>query len=209
MKHYFIIVFIIAISLSDLFAQSPRPNEVVFGLGATIPNEKDPLNVRNHDEMPISLIGNCGYRRYIADLAAIGIRAFGTVNTLSDYTITTTSNPTPRKTEFSLTTINVGLEGIILLADEGHTVPYLSLMVLYSTGVLTNKELGKLNYKGVSFGIGLGLRIDLSKTTALSLEGAGCFGKAKWERKPFSNSSGDEYNPSTVLLTASIWFSFK
>ena len=209
MRTTILLGIILALVSGGLNAQGARKNEAMIGLGVTFPKEKDPLNVLGEAEMPTSLIGNVGYRRYVSELAAIGLRAYGTVNTLSDYTVTSTSNPTLRTTDFSLTTYNIGCEGLLLLAEDGHSRPYLSLMVLYSAGVLRNQELGNLRYQGALWGIGLGLRIDLSKTTALSLEGLGCFGSAKWEKKPFVNSISDEYNPSTITFTASLSFSFR
>jgi hypothetical protein len=208
MRHWILFGIFFLVSFITIYAQDSRSNEIVFGLGSAFPRESSPLNAPGESELPNSLFGNVAYRKYVADLVSVGIRVFGTMNTLSDYYVTSTSNPTPKQVEFNLTSIYIGLECILLLADEGSAKPYISAMVLYTSGNLTNKELGKDQYQGVAWGGGLGLRIKMTKSISLLLEGDVYFGSAKYKSRPFTNSFSDEYNPSTLLLMVGVCYSF-
>ena len=183
----------------------PGSTEVSIGLGLTSPREQSPLNVAGESPMPNALVLNLGFRRYVGDMAAVGVRAFGTINKLSDYRVST-GDSSSRNTDFNITTYSIALEGLVYVTEGKRIRPYVLLVVAYSGGLLTNKDMGSLNYQGVTAGGGGGIRFSLSEKVALSLEALATFGSAKWKNLPFKNSGGNEYNPSTFIALAGVSF---
>jgi hypothetical protein len=76
----------------------------------------------------------------------------------------------------------------------------------FAGGLLTNKDMGSLPYRGFAAGGGAGIRFRLSERAALCFEGIGLFGSAKWKSLPFKNSSDDKYDPSTMVTLATVSF---
>lgn len=194
------------LSAQDKEAEPFLQNEVSIGVGAGFPSEKDPLNVAGEPKVPASFGLNIGYRRYLEQNLAVGVRLYGYFNKLSGYTITDQSNVTT-SADFDLETFNISLEGLMLFS-RGSVRPYGLLMVGYSSGKLSHDKLGNLSLSGIAGGGGLGLQFDVSQTVAIAIEGLGSFGSARWEMKPFSNSSGDEFNPSVIMALANVLIRF-
>lgn len=194
-----------------LSAQDEQPelflqNEVSIGIGAGFPLEKDALNVVGEPKVPPSFALNIGYRRYLERNVAIGVRLYGYINKLSGYTVTDQSNVTTNA-DFDIETLNIAFEGLMLFSD-GKVRPYGFLMAGYATGTLSHDELGNLSLNGFAGGGGLGLQFEVSQTVVIAVEGVGSFGTAKWEKQPFSNSSGDTFNPSVIMALANVLIRF-
>lgn len=190
---------------SSLVAQPSLSNELSVGLGVGFPRESDPLNVVGEEQLPTSVIGGLGYRKYVTNLLAIGFRFTGTLNNLKNYTVMV-SGGNPQNIDFTLTRADLALEGLLLLSESRNMNPFVTVMVSYATGVLSSSDMGKLKYGGASFGGGLGLRFALSPSIWASVEGIGLFGSAKWKQAPFVNSSSTDFNPSSITLLTSISF---
>lgn len=180
--------------------------EISLGLGATFPREKDPLNVPGELPMSNSLVLDFAARQYLGDMGAVGVRVFGTINKLSDYTVIPSGGGTPSSIEFNITTYTVALEALVFLSQSNNITPYILADVGFAGGLLTNKDMGSLPYRGFAAGGGAGIRFRLSERVALSFEGIGLVGSAKWKSPPFSNSSDDRYDPSTIITLSSISF---
>jgi hypothetical protein len=190
--------------------KEPEPflqDEISFGIGAGFPAEKNPLNLPGEAKIPTSVGVNLGYRHYLERHVAIGARLYGYLNTLSGYTITDQTNGTTG-TDFDIATLNITFEALLRFSTGG-VRPYCMVMGGYSTGSLSNDILGQLPLRGVSGGGGLGVQIDVSQRIAVAVEGLASFGTASWEREPFSNSSGDKFNPSIFMALANVLFRFQ
>ena len=120
--------------------------------------------------MPASFVVNIGYRRYLSERLAIGLRGFGTTNRLSGYVTAPASDPSNfHSTEFDLATFTFAFEGLLLLSPPGPVSPYVTAIVGLATGVLTNDDYGSLEYHGAVGGAGVGLRFEVSPVVAVNL----------------------------------------
>ncbi|MDP3682424.1 MAG: hypothetical protein Q8S01_00685, partial [Ignavibacteria bacterium] len=72
------------------------------------------------------------------------------------------------------------------------------------SGSLQNSDLGNLNLSGISFGGGLGTKLNFSRNWAVSVEAFGYFGSAKWKQKVFTNSTGTSFNPGQAGATIGV-----
>lgn len=194
------------LSAQDKETEPFLQNEVSVGMGGGFPLEKDPLNVPGEQTVPASFGLNIGYRRYLESNLAVGVRLNGYINKLPGYTITDQSNST-MSADFNFEMFNLSLEGLMLFSS-GSVRPYALLMVGLAAGKLSHDELGNLSLSGIAGGGGLGVQFEISQTVAIAIEGLGSFGSAKWEKKPFSNSAGDEFNPAVFMALANVLIRF-
>lgn len=178
-------------------------NEVSIGLGAAFPAEKDPFNIPGEPRIPTSPGINLGYRRYIQERVALGVRLYGYYNKLSNYFVTFPNSSTPVQADFTINTITIAFEGTMLFGRRP-LQPYAFLMLGYVTGTLENDQAGSLGLNGVAGGGGVGIRAAVSHKVAIALEGMASFGTASWKQKPFTNSSGDKFNPSMFVALATV-----
>jgi len=206
-------LFLLACTLFPVLALSQEedvepfsPNEFFIGIGAAFPMEKDPLNVPGEPKVPASFALNIGYRRYLEQDVAIGFRVYGYLNKLSGYTVTDQSNVTST-IDFNIETINIASEGLMIFSN-GEVRPYGFIMIGYASGTLSHDKYGELTLNGFVVGGGLGVQFAVSQTVAIALEGVGSFGGGAWKEKPFTNSAGDKFNPSTVMTTANVLIRF-
>ena len=208
MKKSFYIPFLLVMT-TYAFSQEEEPsflpNEGTVAIGVAFPLEQDPLNVPGEEKIPAAFSFDLGYRRFLTDRMAVGIRGFGYVKKLPGYLVRSVSDPSFRSVDFDLVAFNVGVEGLALLSD-GIIQPYAIVMLNYATGSISDSHEGTLQYDGVAAGLGFGVRAAVSTTVAVSLEGLGSWGTAKWRERPFSNSNGDTFDPGMIGLLATVSF---
>ena len=202
------LVVILFFSL-NAFAQKSGSHEISFGVGVNFPNEDSPLNVVGERELPSRFVGNGAYRVYLTELVAVGVRGAITSSKLNDYVVQKSGSSTTENINFSLTTLNAGLESQIYLSSRGQIRPYLTLQLLYCENSLTASNYGSLENQGFLAGGGLGIRVKITESILLSAEGFGLFGSANWKQKPFNNSSSDEFNPSSIRALFNVAFLIK
>lgn len=200
-----LVLFLLAFS-SVSYSQSRQVTEVTLGLGATYPSEMSPLNIPGDPPMPSSFALNMSIRWPVADLVFVGLRGFGTINKRSGYTVTSSTGTIEENASFRLTTYNLAADGILLLSKKSDITPYVLGMICYTGGIIADNRAASLKHQGYCFGGGGGIRLALSKTVALCLEGFFTSGRSYWEEPPASNASGTEYDPSTIILLANFSF---
>lgn len=171
-------------------------NEISFGLGAAYSPEKDLFNVPNDVAAGTNVGISITYLQNLNDRVALGVNIYGYFKSI-DNAMLTTSGGTKEYT-LSVSTFNLGVECRYFFSRD-KIRPYGLLLLSYSTGSLSNSELGSLRLSGISGGGGIGADISLGQHWALALEGIASFGTAKWEQPPFTNSTGDDFNPTMYV----------
>ncbi|MBP6672410.1 MAG: hypothetical protein KA247_04645 [Bacteroidetes bacterium] len=187
-------------------AQNSNSHELSLGVGLQFPNEKTPLNVPGDNVLPSTVTGNAAYRVYLSELVAVGVRGTITSMKLGTYLIVQGVSSAVSKADFSLSEMNAGLESQIYLSSRGHIRPYLSLQILYAEQNLTSTTVGNLKGQGYLAGGGPGVRLKVSESVRVSAEALYLAGSAEWKQKPFSNSSGTEFDPSNLRAQLNISF---
>jgi hypothetical protein len=205
MSIWYLLIFLYGIS----YSQKSKSHEVSLGVGVHFPVEESPLNVSGEEPLPSSFIGNGAYRVYLTELVAVGIRGSLTTTKLKEYLVQKNNSSTIEKVNFNLNTYNVGLESQIYLSSRGQVRPYLTFQILYCENSLTESNYGELKNQGYLAGGGIGVRVKISDRVFLSAEGFGLFGSAKWKLKPFGNSSGVVFNPSSYRALFNVLFLIK
>jgi TolB-like protein len=195
--------------ISSLSGKDTTPSiflrhEVSMGFGGGGTTEEDifkaPIKVKTSPE----IMNTASYRYNLSENLAVGAHVTGFTQTINDIPITDTSTGTPKNVNFDLSCIHFGIEGRWILL-RGLFEPYCFIGLNTIIGSLTNKDLGDLAMSGFSGGGGIGTRIAFTKNWIGSIEFFGYFGKAKWNKKVFVNSTGDGFDPALygVLITAS------
>ncbi|MDP3149513.1 MAG: outer membrane beta-barrel protein [Ignavibacteria bacterium] len=105
--------------------------------------------------------------------------------------------------KFDLACDNIGLD-VRWTFSRSKFEPYGFIAINLVTGSLQNDDLGNLTMTGMSFGGGLGAKLNFSKHWAASVEAVGFFGTAKWKQKIFTNSSGTSFNPGHAGATIGV-----
>lgn len=187
-------------------AQRSNSHEFSFGVGVQFPREKTPLNVPGDKALPSTVTGNAAYRVYLSELVAVGVRGTITSMKLGTYLIVQGASSAVNKTDFSLSTMNAGLESQIYLSSRGHIRPYLSLQLLYTEQNLTSSTVGNLKGQGYLAGGGPGARLKVTESLLVSAEAIYLAGSAAWKQKPFDNSSGTEFDPTNFRTQLNICF---
>lgn len=178
-------------------------NEISLGLGAAYPTEKDPLNVPGEPAIPTSFGLNIGYRHFFNEHLALGMRMYGYVSKLKDYYVVKENSTEPTRADFDFSAANISVEGLMLFGQRP-VQPYVFVLFGYSTGSLRHDEFGSLTINGVSGGGGAGLRVAVSNSVSIFIEGIGSLGTGAWKQKPFTNSLSDKFNPTVMMALAGI-----
>lgn len=187
-------------------AQNSNSHEISLGVGVQFPNEKTPLNLPGDKALPSTVTGNAAYRVYLSELVAVGVRGSITSMKLGTYFIVQGVSSALSKADFSLSAMNAGLESQIYLSSRGYIRPYLSLQLLYAEQNLTSSTVGNLKGQGYLAGGGPGVRLKVSESVLVSAEALYLAGSAEWKQKPFSNSTGTEFDPSNFRTQLNISF---
>jgi len=203
--------FIIAVSGIFLFSgliaaqdttRAYNKYEFILGLGGAKSFETSVFNVPNDVKFSPDFAFNLAFRYYFNERFALGIHIYGAFETISDYGIVDDEGNFT-KTEFTLGLYNLGMQ-VKWISSPGRIYPYGLLILNYSDGDLINPEIGEVGAIGFSFGGGGGLCLEVSNHVALSLEAIISFGIAHWEKKPFVNSTGTEFNPSMAGIILNV-----
>lgn len=108
------------------------------------------------------------------------------------------------KTEkFDLAVDNIGLD-VRWTFSRSKFEPYGFVAVNLVTGSLQNDDLGNLKMSGMSFGGGIGTKLNFGQHWAAVIEAVGFFGTAKWKQKVFTNSTGTNFNPGHAGFTIGV-----
>src|SRR5262249_5720509 len=106
-------------------------------------------------------------------------------------------------TTFDLYTYNMGVRYRHTIM-RGRLSPYAFVGASWAFGSVEASITGSLKYTGFSACVGPGATLALGQHLLVSAELFGSFGTANWEQKPFSNSTGDEFNPGLVGGTVNV-----
>jgi hypothetical protein len=207
-----IMLTLISITLIPLqygFSQQQREeyfaHDFSFGVGYAYGFEKDVFNVPQDAGINSAPAINLNYLYFLNPNVGIGARAFGFVKTLPEYTVI---SPTGKQEKIKYELLDYNFDAEFRYAfHRGVVEPYGFLLLGLASGTVTHEE-EKLSFTGFNAGAGAGLRIPFAKRWRISIELYGTVGSAKWEMKPFLNSTGDDFNPSMagVLLNFSyLW----
>jgi len=180
----------------------PIQHEVCFGLGPAIAFENDLLNVPGEEKVKPDIGISLAYRYYMTEEFAFGLHMFGYTAKTPPYDVVDNSGTT-KNASFTFGALNLGIQGRYM-PIRGTVMPYLFVTLSAALGSVEDPATGTLQYYGVTFGGGLGVAFFLSTHVALSIEGSGVYGTAKWKQKPFQNSTSDDLNPSMLGLFASV-----
>jgi hypothetical protein len=177
-------------------------HEACFGLGPAIAFEDDLLNVPGEEKVKPDIGISLAYRYYVSEEFAFGLHMFGYTAKTPPYDVVDKSG-TSKTASFTFGALNVGIQGRYM-PIRGTVTPYLFATLSAALGSVDDPGTGTLQYYGVTFGGGLGVAFFLSSHVALSVEGSGVYGTAKWKEKPFQNSTSDDLNPSMIGLFVSV-----
>lgn len=180
-------------------------HELTLGGGYIYGFEKDVFNISD-DEGINSAIGlNLNYCFTFNKEFSAGVRLFGYIKSLPEYYILNQSGVS-EKVDFVMKMFNYSGE-FRYTFQRGNIEPYCFIEGGAALGTITGND-KKLHNSGFNIGAGAGIKIDLGNKIKLSAELIGTIGSAKWESRPFINSSDDNYNPSMfcVLIGISQYF---
>lgn len=203
--------FIIAVSVIFLFpgfvaaqdtTRAYNKYEFILGVGDAESFETGVFNVPNDVKFSPDFAFNLAFRYYFNERFALGMHIYGPYETISDYGIVDDEGNFT-KAEFTLGVFNFGMQ-VKWISSPGRIYPYGLLVLNYTEAMLNNPEIGEVGSVGFSFGGGGGLCFGVSNHVAISLEAIISFGIAHWEKKPFVNSTGTEFNPSMAGITVNV-----
>jgi len=178
-------------------------HEVWIGFGGAASGEKNIFNTPTDLESSPDVVTNIMYTRNFDATKALGLHFYGGTETTDKVTLTSSSGTVD--TEFDLNTFNIGARYRHTFS-RGTISPYLFGGASYAFGSIQSSPTGELNFTGVSGVVGPGASLRLGKNFLLSAELFASFGTATWEQAPFTNSSGDEFDPSLYGGTINIGF---
>ncbi len=178
-----------------------RRHEVSFGVGVAFPFEKDPLNIAGEEKVPPCTAISFLYRYHINTRFSAGLQLVGYTWKTPPYIVESSESIT-QNLSFTLVSVDFGVHVRYAFLD-GPLRPYTYVMINYVGGSVENGQTGTLNQSGFAVGGGVGITWMVIDAFGLSFEGLGNFGSAKWKQKPFSNSTGSDYDPSMVALLIS------
>lgn len=200
MKHVF--WFIIFVSgLSQIQGQELYKHEVFFGLGWAKSYEKDIFNLSPDTKASPDLAINFSYLYHVDQHFGFGCHFYGFTLTTPSFIVTT--NQGTKETTFDIAALNLGVQGRYTFMT-GWLEPYVYVTLNLASGSTESKVTGSLEYNGYSFGGGAGVNKRLSKQVYASLEVISSYGDANWKQKPFTNSSGKEFDPSMTAIVMNV-----
>jgi len=180
--------------------------EVSFGVGFATGIEKHVFNAPYDDEAVNSALGlNLNNCYFFNNSMGIGFRFIGYYKKLHELTLT---DPHGNQTKVKYDLVNLAVDGEFKwIFNQGKIEPYGFLLMGLSAGSIIDGD-DELYFSGLNAGIGAGLRIPIDRDWGISVEIFGILGTAEWDEKPFLNSRGVDFNPSTVgiLLNLSHMF---
>jgi hypothetical protein len=171
-------------------------NEISIGIGAAYSPEMSMFNVAEDVAAGTNVGISIAYLRNLNEQIAVGINFYGYFKSIDNAPIIVNGNP--KEYTLNVSTMNIGAECRYMFSRQ-KVRPYGFLVICYATGSLNNDELGSLRMNGFSGGGGAGADISLGMNWSLAIEGTASFGTAKWAQPPFSNSTGDDYNPTMYM----------
>jgi len=176
--------------------------EFSFGLGTGIAFETDVFktDAEKVKAEPSPLI-NMALHYTIDENLSFGFLLEGYAQTISN--IPVIIKGVSKLAKFDLSVNNIGLD-VRWTFSRGKFEPYGFVAVNLVTGSLQNDDLGNLKMNGMSFGGGLGTKLNLSEHWAASIEAVGFIGTAKWKEKVFTNSTGTNFNPGHAGFTIGV-----
>jgi hypothetical protein len=169
--------------------------EAALGLGGAKAFENDLFNLTPDSPAKPGAFFDLRVRQNTYGPWSFGFHLYGTGERTDEYTVIPAGLGVPITVRFDVTVFHAGLDARYRLA-QGPIQPYLEAGLSYVGGSADEKALGHLNLSGVSVGGGPGVQLVLSRSIALAAEGVFALGAANWDRRPFANSTGRDYNPS-------------
>ena len=180
--------------------------QLSFGLGTATSFEKNIMNVTSDVGIEPGILVHLAFYQNLSETFALGCRIYGYAETLPEFWVSTQGG-TPTTTKFDFTAADIGLEGRYYFRRES-VQPFVFGLLNLCSGSIESSELGKLNSRCLSVGLGGGGNILLSENWLLTLELFATLGSAKWEKKPFTNSTGDELNPGLLGMFLNVSYCF-
>lgn len=187
----------------------PKPwkkHEIFLGYGGAKSNEQHVFNVQSDWAGSPEGLVNLGYLYHFSPKGAVGIQGSGWMQTIKDVWVQD-QNGNVRAYSFDLAVDNFGLQGR-LIPVQGKVEPYVYLCANLTRGTLSNPDAGTLNISGTTFGGGGGANVFLGSHVTLGVEALALFGSANYEKQPFGNSTGKDFNPSIFGIMGQIAFRF-
>ena len=176
--------------------------EFSFGLGTGVAFESDifKTDVEKVKAEPSPLI-NLAIQYTIDENLSFGFLLEGYAQSIHNIPVIIKGETKLEK--FSLAVDNIGLD-VRWTFSRGKFEPYGFVAANLVTGSLQNDDLGNLKMSGMSFGGGVGTKLNFSEHWGASIEAVGFFGTAKWEQKVFTNSTGTNFNPGHTGFTIGV-----
>ncbi len=190
------------------FAQSSEEEdfgetyEFSFGLGTGVAFETDVFKT-DADKVkaePSPLL-NIAMHYTVDKNLSFGFRIEGYAQTINN--IPVIINGTSKTEKFDLAVDNIGLD-VRWTFSRSKLQPYGFVALNLVTGSLQNDDLGTLKMTGISFGGGVGTKLNFNQNWAATIEAMGFFGTAKWKQKVFTNSTGTNFNPGHAGFTIGV-----
>lgn len=180
-----------------------QPHEFTLAFGTASSSEKSAFNLPANDiRVSPSFSFYLGYYYSFTEQIAVGSHIIGYSQTIKDVGVTDASNNF-KIVSFDFLPYNIGLQGRYLFLT-GPVQPFISAMVNFVSGSLSNNEFGTLTILGFTAGGSAGIRVFLFDSLTLSANGFALFGSASFKDKPFLNSTGKDFDPSMTGLVFGI-----
>jgi hypothetical protein len=177
-----------------------RRHQLMLGIGTGAAFEKDIFNVGESAD-PAAARPEPAYDfAYAYNLNAnwaVGVHLRGYTHGFHDYV---SAEGGPARVKFTLDTYNQALR-IQRFFSRDRLQPYAYVEAGLANGQAQG-EGDKLEYSGASVGAGGGVVLTLTRFLAIYADGVLSLGAAKWESKPFANSTSRDFNPSYGAVTA-------
>ena len=186
---------VLSLALPAAAADGPRPNvEITLGLGGAGAFESDIFNVAYDNRSTPDALLDLRVRQNLNPSLALGFHLYGTGERTPDYVRTDTNGNIIGVVNYDLSVLHFGVDARYLLLTPP-IQPYFEFGVSLVAGSVADPSSGNLQMTGASFGGGPGVQIVISRHLAVGAQGLFAAGSAKWDKKPFLNSTGRDYNP--------------
>lgn len=172
----------------------PPLYEISLGAGGASASESSIFNLPNDTASHPDLLLDFRVRRNVNENFAFGFHMYGTTETTPKFYVTDAFGGVLSVNDYRLTLLHLGAD-VRWVFSATALQPYVELGASYIAGTLEDDSDQVLRVSGGSVGGGPGVQYVLARHWAVGVQGLFAAGSAKWEKRPFLNSSGRSYEP--------------
>ena len=171
-----------------------RPSiEISLGAGIATASEASLFDLPVDAESDPDVLIDFRVRQNRWERLALGFHVYGTIEETPRYRLVD-GGGNVRFSDFDLTVFHLGVDFRYVFAD-GRVQPFVEIGGSYVAGSAEADDGEILRLSGGSIGGGPGFQVAMSRGLAVGMQGLFTAGFAKWEERPFFESTGRDYEP--------------